>query len=138
MFHICQKYAFIVTIMEWSLFKNQGSQQKCSKQKVWEKENGIYETYKNTVMPHGRCISAKAYHIANTTICDNSQYDNLLPHWKCVFRCCAQCPSINIPYQETDDNHHNPSTSICYHIYHLITRCTNHGKLPLSDKNNCR
>ena len=26
-----------------------------------EKENNIYETYKNTVMPHGRNIYAKAY-----------------------------------------------------------------------------
>ena len=38
MFHICQKYAFIITIMAWSLLKKtQGSQPKCPKQKVWRK-----------------------------------------------------------------------------------------------------
>ena len=58
--------------------------------------------------------------------------------WKCVFQCCSQCPSINIPDQETDDKHPNPSVSICFHIYHLISRCTKHGRLPVTDKKICR
>ena len=103
-----------------------------------ERENQIYETYKNIVMPHRRHIYAKAYDTTKATICDNSQSNNTLPHWKCVLRCCAQCPSINIPDQESDDNHPNPSTSICFHIYHLIARCTKHGRLLLSDKKSGR
>ena len=39
--------------------KTQGSKPKLSKQKVREKENRIYETYKNTVIPHERHIYAK-------------------------------------------------------------------------------
>ena len=35
------------------------------------KENRIYETYKNTVMPHGRHIYAKAYEMAKATMCTN-------------------------------------------------------------------
>ena len=35
------------------------------------KVNHIHETYKNTVMPHGRHIYAKAYDMAKATICTN-------------------------------------------------------------------
>ena len=34
-----------------------------------EKEDRIYETYKNTVMPHGRHIYAKEYDMAKSTMC---------------------------------------------------------------------
>ena len=97
--------------------KTQGYQPKLSKHKVWGKSNRIYETYKNTVMPHGRHIYAKAYSMAKATMCANSQYDHELPHWKCVLRRCAQCTSINIPDQETYDNHPNPIPSISFNIY---------------------
>ena len=44
----------------------------------------IYETYKNTVMPHGCQIYSKAYDMAKETICAYSQSDHALPHWKGV------------------------------------------------------
>ena len=75
------------------------------------KANRIYETYKNTVMPHGRHIYAKAYEMAKATMCAYSQSDNELPHRKCVLQCCDQCPSINITDQETYDKHPNPIPS---------------------------
>ena len=34
--------------------------------KYGEKSNSIYETYKNTVMPHGRNIYAKTYDISKS------------------------------------------------------------------------
>ena len=74
-----------------------------------KKQIHIYETNKNTVLPHGRHIDAKAYDMAKATMCANSQYDNSLPHWNCVLICCAQCPRININEQETDDKHPNTS-----------------------------
>ena len=89
-------------------------------------------------MPHGHHIYAKVYGMEKATICANSQSDNALPHWKCVLRCCAQFPSINIPGQETYDKHPNRSPSIRFHIYHLIARCKKHGRLPLSDKKICQ
>ena len=52
-------------------------------------------------MPHGRHIYVKASDMANATMCTYSHYDNALPHWKCVLRCCADSPSINLPDQET-------------------------------------
>ena len=64
-----------------------------------EKENCIYETYKNTVMPHGRHIYTKAYDMAKAKMCAYPQSDHALPHWKFVFQWCAKCPSINLPNQ---------------------------------------
>ena len=98
------------------------------------KSNSIYENYTNTVMPHRHHIYAKAYDMEKAKMCSNSQSYHELPHWICVLRFCAQCPSINIPGQETYDKHPNPSPSIRFHIYHLISICTKHGRLPLSDK----
>ena len=38
-------------------------------------------------------------------MCAYPQSDYALPHWKCVMRCCAKCPSVNLPDQETDDKY---------------------------------
>ena len=71
-------------------------------------------------------------------MCAYSQLDHVLPHCKCVLLCCAKFPSITIPDQETYDQYPNTSPSIRFHIYHLIARCTKHGRLPLTDKEICR
>ena len=89
-------------------------------------------------MPHGRHIYAKAYDMEKAIMCANSQSDHALPHWKFVLRCCAKCPSINIPDQETDDKHPNLIPSTHFHIYHLIARCNKHGRLPLTDRKQFR
>ena len=49
-----------------------------------KKKIRIYETNKNTVMPHGRHIYAKASDMEKATICAYPQSDNELPHWKCA------------------------------------------------------
>ena len=67
-------------------------------------------------MPHGHRIYTKAFDMEKATMCAYSQSDHALPNWKCVFPCCAQCPSINIPDQETDDKNPYPSPSINVHI----------------------
>ena len=84
-------------------------------------------------MPYRRRIYAKAYDMTKSTMCAYSQSDYVLPHWKCLLRCYAKRPSINIPDQEIDDKHPNPSPSILFRIYHLIAHCTKHVSLPLSD-----
>ena len=88
-------------------------------------------------MPYGRNFYTKAYDMAKATMCANSQSDHVLPHWKYVLICCAQCPSINITDQETDDKYPKISPSISFHIYHLIARCTKHVRLTLTDKKSC-
>ena len=103
-----------------------------------EKANRIYETYTNTVMPHGHYIYAKSSDMEKSTMCAYPQSDHELPHWKCVLRCCAKSPIINLPDQETDDQYSNTSPSINFHIYHIIARCTTHGRLSLTDTKICR
>ena len=70
-----------------------------------EKAHHIYTTYKNTVMPHGSHMYAKASDMATATMCTYPQPEHSLPHWKCVLRCCAECPCINIPDQERTKEH---------------------------------
>ena len=67
-----------------------------------EKSHHIYETYKNTVMPHGRHIYANASDIEKATMCTYPQSDHALPHWKCVFLYCTEFLHINLPDQETN------------------------------------
>ena len=74
-------------------------------------------------MPHGRHVYAKSYDMAKATMCAYPYSDHALPHWKCVLQCCANCTSVNIPDQETDDQYSNTSPSIRFHIYHIIARC---------------
>ena len=104
MLHICQNYTFIITIMAILLQKKLKDQSQNSQNiRSGEKENCIYEKYKNTVMSHVRHIHAKAYDMAKARMCAYSQSDHELTHWKCVLRCCAKFPGIIIPDQETDD-----------------------------------
>ena len=70
-----------------------------------EKPHHIYTTYKNTVMPHGSHIYAKASDTENSTMYKYPQSDHVIPHWKCVLRCCDDCHCINIPDQETTKKH---------------------------------
>ena len=49
-------------------------------------------------------------------------------------RCCARLPIVNHPDQEKDDKYSDTSTSIFFHIYHIIGRCTTHGRISLNDK----
>ena len=102
-----------------------------------EKAHHIYETYKNTLMLHGRHIYAKASNMAQATMWAYPQSDNALSHWKCVLRCCSDCQSINIPDQETDNKKSYTTPSIRFHIYQIVARCTAHGRIPLKYKKIC-
>ena len=89
------------------------------------------------MIPHVSHIYAKASDIANATMCTYPQSEHALPDWKCVLRCCADCPCINIPDQKTTKNHDETTPSIRFHIYHIVGRCTAHGRIPLKDKKMC-
>ena len=88
-------------------------------------------------MPHGLHIYSKASDMAKDTMCKYPQSDHALPHRKRVLRCCAKFPCINIPDQETDNHNSETTPSIRFHIYHIIARCTYHGRIPLKDKKIC-
>ena len=63
----------------------------------------MYETYTNIVMPHGRHIYTKASDMSKATMFAYPQSDHALPHWKCLLRCFAEYPCINITDQETEN-----------------------------------
>ena len=75
-------------------------------------------------MPHGRHIYVKAYDMAKSTMFEYPQSDHALPHLKCVLKCCAKCPCVDVIDQDTDDQYFNTTPSIRLHIYHLISCCT--------------
>ena len=103
-----------------------------------ENSNILFETYKKSVMPHGRHIYETASDMDMDTMCAYLPYQHALPHWKFVLRFCSNCPRIDLPYQESDKHYFNPSPSIRFHIYHLITWFTVHGRRPLDEKKICR
>ena len=67
-------------------------------------------------------------------MCAYPHSDHALPHWKCVLRCCAECPHINLSDQETNKKHEETTPSIRFRINHIIGRCATHGRIPLKDK----
>ena len=95
--------------------------------------NSLSETYKNSVMPHGRHIYVTASDMVMAKMCSYPPSQHELPHWKCVLHWCANCPCIDLPDQESDMYRSNTSPSINFHIYHLVERCTVHGRLPIDE-----
>ena len=85
-------------------------------------------------MPHGRHIYSKSIDMAKSTMCAYTKSYHALPHWKFFMQCCAKCSSVNLTDQETDDQYSETGPSISFRIYHIISRCSTHGKLPFNDK----
>ena len=85
-------------------------------------------------MTHGRHIYDKIYDMVKEKMCAYPQSDHVLPHWKCVLRCCAKFQSVNLPDQERDDQYSNTIPSTSFHIYHQIAHCTKYGRIPLTDR----
>ena len=106
-------------------------------ERLLKKHIHIYETYKNTVMPHRSHIYVKARDMKKATICTYTQSDHSLPHCKCVLVCYSDCPYINLPDQETDNHYSETTPSIRYHIYHIIGSCTAYGIIILKYNKIC-
>ena len=135
----CHIYAKSIhsSLLSWGdryLIKLSNQIQNYQNKRSGEKAHHIYETYKNTVMPHRRHIYSKAYDMEQATMCAFPQSDHALPHWKFVLRCCAYCPCINLPDQENDNQNLYTIPSVRFHIYHIIGSCTTHGRISLKDK----
>ena len=62
-------------------------------------ENHLFETNKNSFIPHGSHIYAKASDMDMDTMCAYPTYQHPLPHWKCVLHCCANFPHIDLTVQ---------------------------------------
>ena len=85
------------------------------------------------MVPHGRHIYATSADMDMAIMCAYPPYQHVLPHWKYVLSCFSNFPHIDLPDQESDNHYSNASSSIIFHIYHLIARCTVHGRRPLDE-----
>ena len=56
-------------------------------------------------MSNGRHIYSKASDMVKAKMCAYPQPDHALTQWKCVFQCCANCPCMNLPDQETGNQY---------------------------------
>ena len=85
-------------------------------------------------MTHGCHFYAKVYYMEKAKMCAYPHSDNALPHCKCVFPYCATCPCTNITDQELDNEYSDTTPSIRFHIYNIIARCTNRGRIIFKDR----
>ena len=67
-----------------------------------ELSSHLFETYKNSVRPHGCHIYNSAADMDMVKMCPCPSQKNGLPQCKCVLSCCDKCPVISISHQETD------------------------------------
>ena len=79
-------------------------------------------------------IAIKKNHMGMATILDDVASKYSFPHWKHVLNCCASCPNVDLPIQESDKHHWNTCPTISFHIYHLIVGFSFHWILPLYEK----
>ena len=79
-------YSSLLSWRDRYLKKLKDQIQNAQSRRFGEKAHHIYTTYKNTVMPHGGHIYAKAPDMENDTMCTYPQSEHALPHWKCVLR----------------------------------------------------
>ena len=89
------------------------------------------------MIPYWHHIYARSSDMEKATMRTYPQSDHALPHWKFLLRCCAKFPCIDLPDQETDHQYSETTTSIRFHVYHIIGRCNDHGRIPLKDKKIC-
>ena len=95
-----------------------------------EISNQLFETYKNSVIPHGNHMSKIASDMAVEIFYEYPSSKYALPHWKCVMNCCAKCPCIDIPSPESDQHNSNVSPTIRFYVYHPIKCRDVHGRSP--------
>ena len=128
-------HSSLLSWSDWYLKKLKDQIQNSQYRRTEEKSNHIYETYKNTFMPHECHIYSKAYNMSKATMCAYPQSDHALTHWEFGMQYCAKCQCVNLPYQEKNDQYSDTSPSIIFHIYHLISRCKTHGRFTFNEKN---
>ena len=55
-----------------------------------EMANCLFDTYKNSVMPHGKYMFQTASDMAMAKMCSYPTSKYALPHWKYILRCCKK------------------------------------------------
>ena len=120
------------SLLSWrDRFLEKLKDKRCSAQdrRSGEMANHLFETYKNTFMPHGNHMFQTAYDtiMENLFTYPSSTYSLAL--WKCVLCCCAKYTGIDIPGTESDRQKSNVIS---------ISHCTVHGGLTFNEKKQCQ
>ena len=100
-------------------------------------ENCISETYKNSVILNGWHIYQTASDMAMEKMWAYPPSQHALPHWSCMLRCCVNFPPINIPRKKLYKHHSNTCPKTSFHVYHLISCCTAHGRCIYDERKMC-
>ena len=93
-------YSSLLSWCDCHLKKLENLSQNYQNRRSVEMNNRIFETYKNSVMPHGRYIYATESDMAMATMCTYPPSQHALPNCKCVLHFCYNCPYIDITVQE--------------------------------------
>ena len=138
MYNFCGNATFTTTIRGWQVLeKLKDKIQNAQIRRSSEKSHHIYETYKNTVMPHGRHIYSKSSDISHVKMCTYPQSDHALPQWKFVLRCCFECTYINLPCQETYKNMKKQHPQLGFTFITSLNVILPNGRIPFKDKTIC-
>ena len=101
--HICQKHAFIIIIMEWAFSKNLITKAVMHGKEGLVKWLIFYLRHIKIISCHMVSICFIHHMTWRWQQCVHIHHKKYaLPHWKCVLRCCAQCPRIDLPSPESD------------------------------------
>ena len=92
----------------------------------------LFETNKNTAMPHGKYMFQTEYETAKERMCAYSSSKNVLPHWKHVLRCSAQFSRIDLSITELVQKNPNVIPTINVYVYQHIVHCTVHVRHPFN------
>ena len=95
----------------------------------------LIDAYKKYVTTHGHNIYKTESDMDMLKMCAYKSYHHVLTHWKFLLHCCANLPHIYLTGQEPDIHHSNAYPTLRFHVYHLISHCKVHGRLPLYEKN---
>ena len=103
-----------------------------------EMTNSLFETYKNSVMKHGKNIFQIESDIEMATMCEYPPSKYALQHWKCILSCCVQFPQMDTPSTKSDKQNSNVIPTMNVHIYQHISHCNVHGRIPFNEKKQCQ
>ena len=94
-----------------------------------------YTSYKQEVFDDNKDLHPKAKDAAMSTLCNPFDPQHNLPQWKCVLRCCNNCPPLYQPKEETSPDGQVPQ--IYYHVYKTIATCSIHKQRPPEETQFC-
>ena len=115
------------------LGKNKYQSHNAQNRRSGEISNRIFGAYKKNSMSHDQHIYQTVYGMVVAIMCSYPPSQHAFSPWKYVLCCCAKCPRIDLPSQESDKHHSNSCPTIGFHVYYVIACCTVHGICPLDE-----